>query len=283
MLDKNFMNDLDQVLSNGNVSGEKTPNIPEEYAGYDYSEQTRTNNSANDSNENGSEANGGGPSKDSDKDFFDKIPCDDVFCITFGAKVSSQNLLAGGKNNSIESILDKHIEKTEGISWSDLSSQKMNNNSFQLPFLNVNLSGKVAGGRVFIHNSPQSMKTLKTEDTPIKKEARFDQAYKCAMIDAGLSLDELKNAGVVGAGYILKSGHDATNISNAVSPVGPIDLENLRTENDCSTTYESVSRSNHATVLAGQLGEIQAFTVSILDVINQILETETKLDTVKVR
>lgn len=125
------------------------------------------------------------------------------------------------------------------------------------------------------------MKNLKSEDTDIKKEARFDQAYNCAMIDAGLSLDELKNAGITGAGYILKDGHDISNISNAISPLDPVDQEKLQAENNCGTAYTSMSRSNNAVALAGQLGEIQAFTTAILDIINQILETEMRLDTVK--
>lgn len=274
MLDTHFMNDLKKTLGwNGDSwngtdgsKGNTTQN-----GGYDYSEKTRTNNTSTDN----------GPSEDSSKDFFDKIPCDDVFCITLGAKVSTQDALVWGKNNSIESILDKHIEKTDEISWSDLSAQKMNNNSFQLPFLNVKLSSQVAWGRVFFHDSPQSMKNLKSEDTDIKKEARFDQAYNCAMIDAGLSLDELKNAGITGAGYILKDGHDISNISNAISPLDPVDQEKLQAENNCGTAYTSMSRSNNAVALAGQLGEIQAFTTAILDIINQILETEMRLDTVK--
>lgn len=84
----------------------------------------------------------------------------------------------------------------EPISRSDLSAQKMTNNSFQLPFLNIKIADKIAGARVFMHNKPQKVKRLKSEDTEEKRKSIFDEAYRCALIEAGLQPDEKKNAGV---------------------------------------------------------------------------------------
>lgn len=54
------------------------------------------------------------------------------------------NLLGGFANTSIESILEKHTQMMEPISWSDLSAQKMTNNSYQPPWLNMKIKDKIA-------------------------------------------------------------------------------------------------------------------------------------------
>lgn len=72
------------------------------------------------------------------------------------------------------------------ISWSDLSAQKMTNNSYQLPFLNVKIASKIAGAQLNIAELPQQTKRLKIDDTQEKKDAIFDAAFRCAMNEAGL-------------------------------------------------------------------------------------------------
>jgi hypothetical protein len=54
------------------------------------------------------------------------------------------NLLGGGEDISIEGIVNRHIKILNPISWTDLSQQKMTNNSFQLPFLNIIFKSKIA-------------------------------------------------------------------------------------------------------------------------------------------
>lgn len=114
------------------------------------------------------------------------MPCNGIFCITIGTNIDNKELLKGGKSYAIETILDEHIKKTEKISWSDLSGQKMTNNSFQLPFLNIKFKSKVAGGAVFVHNQPQVTKKLASENTKEKTEDEFNEALRAATISAGL-------------------------------------------------------------------------------------------------
>lgn len=75
----------------------------------------------------------------------------------------------------------------------------MTNNSFQLPFLNIKFKNKIAGGAVFMHNTPQITKKLAEEQTSAKKASEFDALYRCAMISAGLGTEEKKNSGPTGA------------------------------------------------------------------------------------
>lgn len=118
------------------------------------------------------------------KDFFHKLPCNGIFCITINTIKGSSDLLVGGNRLSIEGILDAHLEKMSKISWSDLSAQKMSSNSFQLPFLNIKFKDKVAGGSLFMHTLPQNKKQLESEETDNKKKAEFEKLLRCAMITA---------------------------------------------------------------------------------------------------
>jgi hypothetical protein len=93
----------------------------------------------------------------------------------------NRDLLGGSNRFSIESLLDKHIKMMEPISYSDLSAQKMTNNSYQLPWLNIKIADKIAGLRTYVTTEPQITKSLKSEDTQAKKDAIFDAAFRCAM------------------------------------------------------------------------------------------------------
>lgn len=105
----------------------------------------------------------------------------------------------------------------EPISYSDLSAQKMTNNSYQLPFLNIKLKGQVAGGRTNIIESPQLKKNLKTEDTPAAKDAVFDAAFRCAMAEAGLPGDPILANGFIGAGLL--GPHTTPQVTDRTTPL----------------------------------------------------------------
>lgn len=122
--DHQFLDDLQNVLT-GNAP---PSNIPQ---GQDYSQRRPNQNTS-----------GSGASQ---KDFFHTKACDGIFCITVGTVGTTQKVLVGGRNNSIETLLIKHMEKLDPISWSDLSGQKMTQNYWQLPFLNIKFRSKVAG------------------------------------------------------------------------------------------------------------------------------------------
>lgn len=70
------------------------------------------------------------------------------------------------------------------ISWSDLSQQKMTNNTYQLPFLNIKFKEKIAGARVFMHETPQPKKIVEKETTQTVLDAKFEADMRCAMNEA---------------------------------------------------------------------------------------------------
>lgn len=107
----------------------------------------------------------------------------------------------------------------EPISRGDLSGQKMTNNLFQLPFLNVKIANKIAGGRISLDDSPQLSKRLKGEETKETKDAVFDAAFRCAMNEAGLSGDSLLSNGFIGAGYVLRRGQTTKDVQSSILPV----------------------------------------------------------------
>lgn len=197
--------------------------------------------------------------------------------------MKNHNLLAGGNSYAIETILDKHLEKTEKISWSDLSAQKMTNNSFQLPFLNIKFKDKVAGAGVFIHNTPQVTKRLSDENTPEKIQAEFDAMNRCAMMSAGLNTDENKNSSILGVGFLPNSAVHSENIINTIAPLNPQDNHQITQNNNCMQEMENQIRQKNFSGFSTQINEISAFTAAMLDVINQILDTERKLDSVPTR
>jgi hypothetical protein len=131
-----------------------------------------------------------------------------------------------------------------------------------------------------MHDTPQITKRFQEEETQLKKDTAFDTAYRCALVEQNLSLQELQTAGVIGAGYILQQ-HTTENISNAVMPLNAFDKERLQTQNNCQDAYREVSRSKSADAFNQQIGELQAFTSATIDVITQILDTEMRLDNVK--
>lgn len=159
----------------------------------------------------------------------------------------------------------------------------MTNNSFQLPFLNIKFSKKVAGGRTFIYNSPQITKTLQEEQTPQKATQDFDTMYRCAMIQSGLGTDEKKNASMIGTSFLENKASSSENIQNLVLPTDPQDTTNLTNNTNCAELLQEEFRKQHYSSFSTEVNEISAFTTSMLDIINQIVEEERKLDSIPVR
>lgn len=72
----------------------------------------------------------------------------------------------------------------EPIANSDLSAQKYQKNSYQLPFLNVKLLNKISGGQVFVEYRPQKTEKRETEATPEEYTKQFDLLRRCSLISA---------------------------------------------------------------------------------------------------
>jgi hypothetical protein len=128
-------------------------------------------------------------SQSAGNDFYNKMPCDGIFCIKVKMNAGSMNALGGGEDISIEGIIDKHIKILNPISWTDLSQQKMTNNSFQLPFLNIKIKSKIAGLRTYMDTRPQEVRVDKKEATPDSKATQFEKMKQCADVSAGLNSD----------------------------------------------------------------------------------------------
>ena len=142
-------------------------------------------------------------------------------------QTATQNLLGGGKTYSIESLLEKHTKIAEPISLSDLSQQKMTNNSFQLPFLNIKFRDKVSGGRTYLSSTPQPKDRYKKEETEEDKNAQYEILRRCAYEKAGLSADKKEANSILGAGFALRRSTTTETAENAVRNLGPTTVDSL--------------------------------------------------------
>jgi hypothetical protein len=75
------------------------------------------------------------------------------------------------------------------VSRSDLALQEMTMTTYQLPFLNIKFKGLIKKPLVDLEYKPQLTKTFKKEDTKAKKDDTYDDAFRCAMAEAGLPGD----------------------------------------------------------------------------------------------
>ncbi len=206
-------------------------------------------------------------------DFFHSVPCSGIFCITIDMVWGSQNLLGGFANTSIESLLEKHIKMMEPISWSDLSGQKMTNNSYQLPFLNVKIASKIAWARVYMTEAPQQTKRLKIDDTPEKKDAIFDAAFRCAMNEAGLPWESILANGFGWAGFVGLS--DTMHVPTKTLPVTPQEMDSLA---GCYSIRMYQWKKESYKSFSTDLNEIQGFTQAMMRIIDEILDADRILD-----
>lgn len=211
-------------------------------------------------------------------DFYNKPACTGIFCITIAMIAGNQSGLGGFSSVSIESLLEQHTQMMDPISWSDLSAQKMTNNSYQLPFLKIKFKDKIAWARVYISESPQITKKFKTEDSVASKDALFDRAFRCAMNEAWLPGDPILANGWIGAGYT--DPRDTTTVANKTISLGPTETQSLQW---CYQIRLGIGQKEAYQSLSTDLNEIQAFTQSMMNIILQILDTDRKLDTLPVK
>lgn len=164
-MDEDFLAELSQVLAGASTNANNT--------GKNFTPQISTNNPATQS----------GGTSGANSDFFHKLPCDGVFCIRVRMEAGSMNALGTG-DSSIEAIIEKHSKILNPISHSDLGQQKMTNNTFQIPFLNIKFKNKIAGLRTYMSTRPQEVKKDKREETEASKHAELARIEKCANLTA---------------------------------------------------------------------------------------------------
>ena len=206
-------------------------------------------------------------------DFFHTLPCEGILCITID--MISGNKGGNAPGNSIEWLLERHSEMMDPISRSDLALQKMTNAMYQEPFENLKFKNLIPKNLVKIEQSPQLAKTLKKEDTKAKKDDVFDEAFRCAMAEAGLPGDLMLANGFGWAGYSYLTNQTTANIGNRVIPVTPSEMDNLA---GCYALrmwqWQSVAYQG----LSTDLNEIQAFTSAMMSIIMSIIESDKVID-----
>ncbi len=214
----------------------------------------------------------------SSSDFYDRIPCDSIFCIEVQMISGNQNLLGGGQNKSIEGILDRHLKLMEPIADSNLAGQKMTNNSWQLDWTNLKFANIIPKPLLYISNKPQVTRQDKKDDTPASKDAKLQAAYKCAMYSAWLPSDPNIANSVIGWSYSIRNGTTPTNVGNVATPLGPIDTDQAKTLDACLDVALSQWRMAYYNSFSTDLTNIGTFTAGMIEEINNILQSWIDLD-----
>jgi len=253
MIDSSFLSDLSQVLgwwpteNNGTTYDNKIPSLS------------------------GAEADAN--LKTASSDFYNTPRCGitDFFCITFGVDQWSTNLLVGGKTKSIESIVDKHISLLEPISWTNLSSQKMTRNSFQLNWSNMKFSNLIPKQLVYISKMPQFKDKYKEDVTPATEEEKLKLMERCANATAGYK-------DPIWGGYTSRINQTTGNIGESAMWLGVIDTSAWELK-WCLSLYLTKWRSNYYKSFGADLTEIQLFTSAILDEVSDILKIGSNMYT----
>jgi hypothetical protein len=211
-------------------------------------------------------------------DFFHTMPCNEIFCIKVQINGGNMNLLGGGEDISIEGIVNRHIKILNPISWSDLSQQKMTNNSFQLPFLNIKFKSKIAWWRTYITTRPQEVKTDKREVTTETKLTQFEKMKQCADISVGLN--SANTMSPLGSTYQQRYGVNTMNIQKTSLPTTPQDLEGNKLTWCLDLFLESGNEKLNDS-LGTDIVQLQAFSDAFIQQIQNILNTGIKLDSFK--
>lgn len=205
------------------------------------------------------------------KDFYHTTPCDGIFCITFDMKMGSQNLLSGWSTPSIESLLEEHSKMMEPISWGSLGQTKMTSNTFEPLYMNGKI--KIVGGGVYLVNSPQVSKQLEKEATQSVLDAKFDLDFKCAMNEAWLQWDAASVNGFIWKWYVRNTAATLGTVNYTEQTLWPVEVDNLA---GCYDIRMGNGSSEAYNWLSTDLNEIQGFTRSMLDIVEQILEVDQK-------
>lgn len=258
MMDGNLTDELSNILGGGDTA---TNNV-----GFTLG-SNNTQTTDNQLNTNNTSAN----------DFFHTMPCNSIFCIDTKLTGGNQNLLSGGKNISIEGILEKNSAILDKIKDTSLQYQKMTNNEWWLPYPNLKLSTVVGWARVYLANSAQISRRDKKDETPERKKEELASMIRCGLASSGLPTDPVQANGVGGAWYVLSNGLTSENIANKSKTLWAqaTDAVNYIW---CLQKNMDVGRKSYYDSFSTDLTEIQAFTSSMLSEINAVLDIGIQLN-----
>lgn len=155
-------------------------------------------------------------------------------------------------------------------------------NSFKIPFLNIVLKNKVAGGKILVDTSPQRKKQYEKEYTQEEQEKEFEELRRCAYVSAGLPSDTLR-ANITGwVGYQIWTDTSAENIWSTLKNLSVSNPED-GTLSECMPIALEQARSVYYNSLTTDLTELEVFTSSLVDMIDAALTEHKSLDTKKIQ
>ncbi len=223
-------------------------------------------------------ASGTSSKNTSASDFFHKMPCTSIFCIKVSMVSGSQNLLGGGKNVSIEWLLDKHTEIMGKVSETALRCEKMTNNFWSFPASKITLKSLLAGARVYSNCMPQATRRDKKDQTPAREVSELEDIRRCAFAWVGLNTDAAKANSLLGAGYSITSATTMENIDNRATSLGPQEAEMSRYVG-CLEENITAGRKSYYESFSTDLTETQAFTSCMIGEIKEILDIGILMNT----
>lgn len=260
LVDENFMNELDSTLS----SDMSVPNDLR-YGG--------------DISKNFSSSSTNKTTPTSAGDFFHPGGnCSGMFCIDVRFVSGNMNLLGGGKSTSIEGIIEKHTEILDPISKTQLACQTMRNQMGELSFDKLKLSEILSGLRVYYVTKPQKEKRLKSEATPQSEEEELLQIQRCAYATSGLPTNIEAANGPQVAGYSLNTTSNTENYDNRIITTTPQDTNQYGIGANCMELYMDEGRNTYANTFSTDISEIESFTRSMVQVITNIVNIGTQMD-----
>lgn len=219
----------------------------------------------------------------SDWDFFDSLPCEAEFCITTKSVKGRASLLAWWKNKSIESLIERHGAIVEPIANSNLSAQKHQKNSFQLPFLNIKFKNQISGGNVYIENLPQIQKKYEKEYTQSMQDEEFNYLQRCAYISAWLPGD-IDRANIPSwVWYQFLTTQTTENTIWAKKTLWVLNPDDTSIAKDCMSIAIGQPGEKYYESLSTDLTEIEVFTTWLIAQISRALQGEKKLDTLPIK
>lgn len=214
----------------------------------------------------------------SGSDFFHTMPCTSIFCIKTQMIPGSSNLLGGGKNISIEGILDKHAKILYPISESALWCQVMTNNAGSSPIKNLNLAKTIAWLKVYLGSKPQTTRRDKRETSPERDEEDLKDIQNCGYASAGLSTDTARANSIGWAGFKWTRWATTETASNVNSPLWPQEVAEMSRYTDCIDSHARTGRKTYYDSFSTDVTEIQAYTVGMLDEITSIMSNLTAMN-----
>jgi hypothetical protein len=214
-------------------------------------------------------------------DFFHSPPCTDGFCIKIKTIGWSKGALAWWKTYSIESLIEKHSKIMEPIANSNLSAQKHQKNSFQLPFLNIKFKNQISWAQVYIENSPQLQKKYKEEYTQSTQDQEFDSLQRCAYVSAWLPWDKDRANIPAWVWYQFLTTTDSTNTTWTKKTLWTINPDDSSIASNCMEIALAKPKEDYYLWLSTDTTELEVFTSALISQISRALQIDTKLDTLQ--